>query len=279
VTTLARGQGRSHHINAVIEDVQAALRGETSGAKEIVLTGVHLGSWGKDFRTPLHLKDLIEAILKNTDTPRLRLSSLEPWDIDDRFFDLWENSRLCRHLHLPLQSGSAGTLRRMARKVSPASFRALVSSARASIPGLAITTDIITGFPGEDQREFSESLQFVKEMQFAGGHAFTYSARPGTAAALMPDQVPHSVRKERNAQIRAILAASSEEFRKRFIGQETEVLWENATAMGPETWLMNGLTDNNLRVHAQAPRHFWNRITTVRLSRVSPEGLEGKFMF
>jgi threonylcarbamoyladenosine tRNA methylthiotransferase MtaB len=279
VTTLARGQGRSRHIYAVIEDVQAALRGETSGAKEIVLTGVHLGSWGKDFRTPLHLKDLIEAILKNTDTPRLRLSSLEPWDIDDRFFDLWENSRLCRHLHLPLQSGSAGTLRRMARKGSPASFRKLASSARASIPGLAITTDIITGFPGEDQHEFSESLEFVDEMQFAGGHAFTYSARPGTAAALMPGQVPHHIRKERNAHIRAVLAASGDEFRKGFIGNEAAVLWENATAMGPETWSMNGLTDNNLRVYAQAPRHLWNQITTVRLTRVREEGLEGKIKY
>jgi threonylcarbamoyladenosine tRNA methylthiotransferase MtaB len=195
VTTLARGESKSRHLADVIADVQSALDG---GTKEIVLTGVHLGSWGQDFG--MHLRDLVQAILRETDVPRLRLSSLEPWDLDAEFFGLWVDPRLCRHLHLPLQSGCAATLKRMARKITPDSFRELVSAARAAMPDAAITTDIIAGFPGETEKEFHESLEFVAEMDFAGGHAFTYSPRPGTGAARMGGQVPPEIRKERNAR-------------------------------------------------------------------------------
>jgi threonylcarbamoyladenosine tRNA methylthiotransferase MtaB len=200
ITTLARGQGVSRPIPEVLKDIRAALLG---GTREVVLTGVHLGSWGADYagRNGL-LKDLIQAILDETDVPRLRLSSLEPWDLDEKFFDLWQDSRLCRHLHLPLQSGSAGVLRRMARKVTPRSFADLLRAARAAIPDVAITTDLIAGFPGESEAEFSETLEFVEKMKFSGGHIFTYSARTGTAAAKMPGQVPPQVRKNRNAILR-----------------------------------------------------------------------------
>jgi len=183
VTTLARGAGRSRSIREVLADIQAALQPGKSQAREIVLTGVHLGSWGQDFARPDRLKNLIQAILSETDVQRLRLSSLEPWDLDEAFFELWADPRLCRHLHLPLQSGSPATLRRMARKTTPVSYARLLETARRLIPQLAITTDIITGFPGESQSEFDESLAFVKAMRFAGGHVFTYSERPGTAAA------------------------------------------------------------------------------------------------
>ncbi|MDQ2693396.1 MAG: MiaB/RimO family radical SAM methylthiotransferase, partial [Chloroflexota bacterium] len=153
ITTVARGAGRSRSVAEVILDIQSALAG---GTKEVVLTGVHLGSWGYDFHA--HLRDLIKVILRETDVPRLRLSSLEPWDLDEDFFSLWENPRLMPHLHLPLQSGCEFTLRRMARKTTPASFRALVAAARRAIPDVAITTDIIAGFPGETEDEFGESL-------------------------------------------------------------------------------------------------------------------------
>src|SRR6185436_721567 len=146
ITTIARGEGRSRPIGDVILDIQSALGG---GAKEIVLTGVHLGSWGYDFNS--HLRELIQAILRETDIPRLRLSSLEPWDLSADFFSLWEDKRLMPHLHLPLQSGCESTLRRMARKTSPESFRELVSAARRVMPEVAITTDIIAGFPGETE--------------------------------------------------------------------------------------------------------------------------------
>src|SRR5512138_2883998 len=163
ITTVARGESRSRPLADVILDIRAALDG---GTNEIVLTGVHLGSWGYDFHS--HLQDLIKAILRETDTPRLRLSSLEPWDLDADFFSLWASSassgRLMPHLHLPLQSGCESTLRRMARKTTPQSFRELVSAARDVMPDVAITTDVIAGFPSETEDEFAESLAFVKEM-------------------------------------------------------------------------------------------------------------------
>jgi threonylcarbamoyladenosine tRNA methylthiotransferase MtaB len=275
LTTLARGAGRSRSTEEIIGDIHAAQRGE-EGALEVVLTGVHLGSWGHDFERPMHLKQLVEAILNETDAPRLRLSSLEPWDLNAEFFSLWQDERLCRHLHLPLQSGSGTTLRRMARKTTPDTFAELVQAAREAIPGIAITTDVITGFPGETDEEFEQSLAFVRQMQFAGGHAFTYSARPGTAAARMPDQVPVPRRKERNARMREAFAQGAQAYQSRFLGQVLPVLWESATGLGPEGWHLSGLTDNYLRVNALAPRRLWNQITPVRLTGIQGEALSGR---
>jgi len=283
ITTLARGSSRSRPIAQVLADIQAALRsphaeGDDYGAREVVITGVHLGSWGQDLSPRMHLRQLVEAILQDTGVQRLRLSSLEPWDLDENFFTLWQNPRLCRHLHLPLQSGSAATLRRMARKTTPASFRDLVAAARAAIPGVAVTTDVIVGFPGEDESEFAQSLAFLKEMDFAGGHVFTYSARPGTAAAGMPGQVPHAVRKGRNKQVRRVLGESALAYQREFLGEMLPVLWESATSLGPQGWQVSGLTGNYLRVRAHAPRHLWNRITPVRLESLDDEGMHGRIV-
>jgi threonylcarbamoyladenosine tRNA methylthiotransferase MtaB len=279
VTTLARGAGRSLPIPDILRDVRAAMNAEDgSAAREIVLTGVHLGSWGQDLSPSLRLKQLVQAILDETKAPRLRLSSLEPWDLDEDFFALWQEARLCRHLHLPLQSGSVATLRRMARKTTPQSFARLVEAARSAIPGVAITTDVIAGFPGESEAEFAETLDFVQAMHFAGGHVFTYSARQGTAAARMPHQVPYPLRKERNAQLRQVLAESARSYQSAFLGQVLPVLWESATALGPQGWDMSGLTDNYLRVSARLPRRLWNQITPVRLTGRDDETLYGKVL-
>jgi threonylcarbamoyladenosine tRNA methylthiotransferase MtaB len=275
ITTLARGAGRSRLIAEVLADVRLALAGPAQGAQEIVLTGVHLGSWGQDFPARLHLADLVRAVLQETDVPRLRLSSLEPWDLDEGFFQLWRDERLCRHLHLPLQSGCAATLRRMARKTTPDIFKRLVEAARLIIPDVAITTDLIAGFPGESEAEFAQTLAFVRQMNFADGHVFTYSERPGTAAARMPGVVPLEVRKQRNAALRQVLEESASTYQRRFIGRELGVLWESATALGPQGWRMSGLTDNYLRVFAHAPQSLWNHITPVRLAGVDQEGIHG----
>lgn len=280
VTTLARGLGRSRSIEAVLAEVHAATHPGSEGqAQEVVLTGVHLGSWGQDISPGLHLRQLIEAILQETDVPRLRLSSLEPWDVNTQFFELWENPRLCRHLHLPLQSGCATTLRRMARKCSPESFAALLSTARSTIPAIAITTDVIVGFPGESETEFTESLDFVRSAGFSGGHVFTYSARPGTAAASMPDQVPVQIRKERNARMREVLEESATAYQARFLGKTLEVLWESAASYGPQGWQMSGLSDNYLRINAHAPQQLWNQITPVHLTRHQPGIMHGTVQF
>jgi threonylcarbamoyladenosine tRNA methylthiotransferase MtaB len=270
ITTVARGEGRSRHIADVILDIQSALAGDT---KEIVLTGVHLGSWGYDFDS--HLSELIKAILRETDVPRLRLSSLEPWDLNVDFFSLWNDKRLMPHLHLPLQSGCESTLKRMARKTTPKSFRELVAAARVVMPDVAITTDIIAGFPGETEEEFAQTLEFVREIKFAGGHVFTYSARPGTGAARMKRQVKPELRKKRNHILTGLLEESAESYREKFVGQKMSVLWESTSEMGEYGWQMEGLTENYLRVQAFAPSPRWNELDKVRLQECSGDKLKG----
>ncbi len=284
VTVLARGGSRSRPLPEILAETLHY----TATAREIVLTGIHLGSWGQDWETPQHLRTLVQSLLDATEAvngsaagrrpPRLRLSSLEPWDLDDSFFALWQNPRLCRHLHLPLQSGCAATLRRMGRKTTPDSFARLVAAARAAIPDVAITTDLIVGFPGETEAEFAESLAFVRQMQFAEGHVFPYSARPGTAAARMKGQIAHPVRKERSAQMRALLTEAAHTYRAGFIGRQTSALWESIAATGPQGWELHGLTDNYLRVAVHAPQALWNQITPVRLTGLSEDGLFGELM-
>jgi threonylcarbamoyladenosine tRNA methylthiotransferase MtaB len=270
ITAIARGPSRSRSISEVVRDIESAIAG---GAKEIVLTGVHLGSWGKDLGSDL--RTLVQSVLRETAVPRLRLSSLEPWDLEGDFFSLWEDPRLCPHLHLPLQSGCAATLGRMARRTTPDGFSALVGAARASIPDVAITTDIIAGFPGETEAEFQESLAFVREMQFAGGHAFTYSPRPGTAAARRADQVPRSIRSERTRAYLACFAAAAQTYGQTFVGQRRAVLWETAAEWPAGGWELTGLTDNYIRVKAIAAEPRWNEIQETRLAYLTGEGIQG----
>ncbi len=284
ITTLARGEGRSLSIADVLAQIRQAIGPDNgqaidplleTSAREVVLTGVHLGSWGHDLSPRLKLADLVRAILEQTPIARLRLSSLEPWDLEPDFFSLWQDDRLCRHLHLPLQSGSAATLRRMARKTTPAGFVDLVRAARSLVPDVAVTTDLIAGFPGETEAEFAESLEFVQQMQFSGGHVFTYSSRPGTAAARFSGQVPMAVRKARSAQLRQTIEADSLAYQQGFIGHRLEVLWESAIALDADGWELSGLSDNYLRVKAHAPRSLWNQVTPVTITGLVEGGLEG----
>lgn len=273
ITSVARGKGRSRPLNDILVDTSNALLG---GTKEIVLTGVHLGSWGQDF--DLHLSDLIKTILNTTDVPRLRLSSLEPWDLDMEFFSLWQNPRLCRHLHLPLQSGCETTLERMNRKTTPGLYRNLLTNLRASFPHVAITTDIIAGFPGETEEEFDETINFIREMNFAGGHVFSYSARPGTTAAQMSGQIPLALRKIRNAALRAVLQESTQVYRKKFLGKILPVLWESTKHCEAGGWQLKGLTGNYLRVTAFSPEARWNKIDHVCLTALVEDGMEGEIV-
>lgn len=274
ITTIARGPGRSRPLAEVVAEVQAMAAG---GYQEIVLTGVHLGSYGHDLGERDGLKRLVAALLAETDIPRLRLSSLEPWDLDERFFALWANPRLCPHLHLPLQSGCDRTLRRMARRTTCASFRRLVEAARAAIPDLALTTDLIAGFPGESDDDFRASYEYVASIGFAGLHVFPYSARPGTAAARMRHQVPHQVKE---ARCRALLALGREmgrAFRQRYVGRTLPVLWESATGADERGWRWSGLTPNYLRVEVTSRELLRNRVTPVRLTALREDNvLEGE---
>jgi threonylcarbamoyladenosine tRNA methylthiotransferase MtaB len=271
ITTVARGPGQSRRLGDVVSEIQALA---AAGYQEAVLTGVHLGSYGHDLNNPHGLRDLVAAILQHTDMPRLRLSSLEPWDIDGDFFELWQNPRLLPHLHLPLQSGSDRILRLMARRTRRDNFRGLVAAARAQIPGLNLSTDLIAGFPGETEADFQDTLDFVQEIAFARLHVFTYSARPGTAAARMGDQVPKAVRKERTRALIALGERLSLAFHGEHEGKRARALWEMPVGANGQGMRWQGYTDNYIRVTAYGPTDLFNRVTAVRLHTARPDGME-----
>lgn len=262
VTTIARGAGRSRPIADIVREVAYL---SDSGYQEAVLTGVHLGSYGHDLGQRDGLARLVIALLQETDLPRLRLSSLEPWDLSPGFFTLWDDARLCRHLHLPLQSGCDATLRRMRRHTSQAQFRTLVDSARAAIVDLRITSDIIVGFPGETETEFVESERFIKEMNFGGLHVFRYSQRPGTAASRMKNHVRNAVKKARSARLLAHSSGQEQRFAQQICGGAASVLWEKVTGAAPAGFINTGYTDNYVRVQAIHPRDLTNVITETKL--------------
>jgi threonylcarbamoyladenosine tRNA methylthiotransferase MtaB len=273
IVTVARGESRSRPLGELVSEVQALV---DQGVQEAVLTGVHLGSYGRDLEGDrrTHLKALVAALLRETDIPRLRLSSLEPWELSEGFFDLWAQwpGRLCPHLHLPLQAGTDYLLRRMARRCTTASFRQLVEEARAAIPDLLVTTDLIAGFPGESEAEFAQGLAFVEAMRFADAHIFPFSARAGTAAASFPDAVPTALKKERVHRLHEVVERTGHAERSRFLGTVRPVLWEGEgqplTDQPGRLW--SGFTDNYLRVMAVAAPELelHGQITPVRLDEI-----------
>lgn len=262
VTTIARGAGRSRLQAEIVNEIRYL---HSSGYQEAVLTGVHLGSYGHDQGNPVGLVKLVRAILSETDIPRVRLSSLEPWDLAPDFFELWENPRVCRHLHLPLQSGCDATLKRMLRRTNQAAFSGLVNAARERIPGVSITTDVIVGFPGETDEEFAISAAFIEAMDFAGLHVFRYSKRPGTAAARMRNHIDEAVKKTRSAHLHALSDAQEARFAQRFSGQTLAVLWEHVAGATPDGFINVGYTDNYLRVRCIHPRALTNHVIEARL--------------
>jgi len=281
IVTVARGESRSRTTADIVAEIQNLV---TQGYQEAVLTGVHLGSHGRDLPAgqKTDLKELTAAILQETDLPRLRLSSLEPWELAPGFFDLWQAwpERLCPHLHLPLQAGTDRQLRQMARRCTQASFRQLVDEARAGIPDVILTTDLIVGFPGESEEDFQEGMGFVEEMAFTHAHIFPFSPRVGTAAASFSGTVPKPVKKERSRQLHALIERTGAVERARFVGTTRPVLWEGVgQPLTDEPGLLwSGLTDNYLRVMAIAPadRALDNQITRTKLVSLEGETLFGE---
>lgn len=281
IVTALRGDSRSRSLADVVAEVQGLA---DAGYREAVLTGVHLGAFGRDLpgEQRTDLKELTAAILTDTDIPRLRLSSLEPWELADGFFELWQEwpGRLCPHLHLPLQAGTDAQLRRMARRCTVDSFRQLVTDARSAIPDLILTSDLIVGFPGETDTDFVEGLAFVEEMRFAHAHIFPFSARAGTAAARFGGTVPKAEKKERSRRLHAVVEQTGRAERLRFVGSVRPVLWEGSgqpVTDQPDVRLWSGLTDNYLRVlaHAPAGQNLSNCITPTRLDELHGDTLFG----
>jgi len=274
VITIARGAGRSVPADVIIEELNELQR---LGYREVVLSGVHLGSYGHDCGDQRGLQHLVERALTETTVERLRLSSLEPWDLDAGFFDVFSDPRLLPHLHLPLQSGCDETLKRMARRTSRKKFSALVRNVRRAVPGLAISSDIIVGFPGETDEEFEKSIALVEELAFSRLHIFRYSRREGTPAEKMPAQVPGPVARERSRRMHALAADLEHAFNAGLVGHTADVLWEAAEDHG-NVLRWSGLTPNYVRVTAPtAPDlDLLNVVTPTEIVAVVPGGVVGR---
>ena len=268
IVTLARGEERSRTIPEVVDEIN---RAAAAGVREAVLAGVHLGGWGSDLG--LGLDDLIGAVLAETDMPRLRLGSLEPWELPDGLWDLFANPRLMPHLHLPLQSGADSVLRRMARRCRTQEFADLAREARARVPDIHLTTDIIAGFPGETDAEWRQTLDFVAATGFGQVHIFAYSPRPGTKAASLPDQVPAEVKKARSRELHALARRLKAETFARYLGHQTSILLEGRQGRDPDGDRY-GYTPHYLPVRlAPSPgQDLTNQLLRVELTAIHPDG-------
>ncbi|MEM7392694.1 MAG: MiaB/RimO family radical SAM methylthiotransferase, partial [Verrucomicrobiota bacterium] len=267
LTTVARGASHSRSPDEIVREVQDLA---DKGCREVVLTGVHAGSYGV---RDLDLGALLERILNETPIPRLRLSSLEPWNFKFSWIELWQRfaERLCPHLHMSLQSGSDSMLQRMRRPYDSAAYAEKINQLQSTIPNMAITTDIIVGFPGETPAEHNESVTFVRSMAFSGAHVFTFSPRPGTDAATLPDQLPAGMKKERYREMKDVTAATAATYRDAMIGRNLSVLWEELS--GEDT--VTGLSENYLRVEGPRRDAALNTISSVDIESVDGDILRG----
>lgn len=249
-----RGRERAVPIPAIVREAQAR---EAAGTLEVVLTGTQPGAYGRDRQDGTNAAALIEALLTQTTLPRIRYSSIQPQDISPAFLAHWQDSRMCRHFHLALQSGSDVVLQRMRRRYRVGEFLRAVALIRAAVPGAAITTDVIAGFPGEREQDFAESVRVCEEAAFADLHVFPYSARPSTTAALFPDDVPSAAKAERVQRLIALASASAERYRGTLVGSVQSVLVESRRpasdggANGAVVW--RGLTDTYVPVQVIGP--------------------------
>ena len=271
VVTIARGEERSRTVEEVIAEVRAL---EAGGCREVVLCGVHLGGYGSDLG--LDLATLVDRLLRATSVPRVRLSSLEPWDLPDDFGQLWRDRRLLPHLHLPLQSGADRVLRRMARRCLTASYAALVDRLRRDIPDLHLTTDLIVGFPGESEADFADTLAFAARIGFAHVHVFPFSPRAGTRAAALSGRLRGDEIRARSAELHRLAARMKAEHLARAVGQTRVVLWESAEELAGSRRFA-GYTDTYLRVETEVAMgiDLENRIEPVRLAAVDGDRLIG----
>lgn len=276
IVTVARGEEVSRPIPVVIDEINAL---HNQGIHEVILTGVHLGGYGSDLGN--NLSELIKAILADTTIPRLRLGSLEPWELPADFFQLFDNPRLMPHLHLPLQSGSDTVLRRMARRCKTDEFAAIVNQLRTQIPHFNVTTDIIVGFPAESEQEWQDSFDTVQRIGFGHIHIFTYSRREGTKAATLPDQLTNDIKKQRSQQLHELADTLKQQFYADNIGNEFPVLWEGySEPLADGKHRVFGYTPNYLRVSCvlDAAISVENQTINTRLTAVADGVIIGELV-
>ncbi len=263
-----RGPLRSRALFSVRREAEKLV---AAGFREIVLTGIHLGAYGRDLTGTVTLADAARTVLEIDGLQRLRLGSLESVELTPALFTLLrDDRRFARHLHLPLQAGSDAVLREMHRFYDTAGYERLLTRIREEVPGIAISTDIIVGFPGETEAMFQESLAFVRRQEFARVHVFPYSRRPATPAAVRSDQVPHPVRRERVKMMQALADEMAADYHGKFIGTIVPVLFETQ-----HEGVADGLTDTYIRVYTKGPVKV-GEITAMRLLRLYQDGLWGE---
>ena len=263
-----RVRGRERAI-PIDEIVAAARERVDEGVQEIVLTGTQPGAYGRDRSDGSTAAKLIDALLSRTDAARIRYSSIQPQDITPELLACWDDSRVCRHVHLALQSGSDDVLSRMRRRYTAAQFREAVAAFRSAAPGVSITTDIIAGFPGETESDHAATLALMRELEFTDVHVFPYSSRPGTTAALLTDDVPPEVKRARSAELRELGAIHRRRALETEVGSLQSVLFETRHS---------GLTDTYLPCRVETGRDLTNLLHSVRVTSVDDAGLVGELV-
>ncbi len=262
----ARGPERSRTPDQVEDEAKALL---AQGYREIVLTGIHLGSYGRDLQPATDLSMLLRQLLPLQGLHRLRLSSIEPNEITPELLQLMQqHANFCRHLHIPLQSGTDHVLRAMNRRYTTEGYRRVVELARTHVPGLAITTDVIVGFPGETEDQFQDTCQFVQEIGFSRLHVFRYSRRPGTPAADFAAQVPTAEKDRRSKALIAIGKQLASQYAERLVGESVQVLWEHE-----QDGFWKGHTDTYVQVSAASLLPLANRLSEAKVRRLLADGV------
>lgn len=263
-----RGPLRSRSLASVRQEAGKLL---SAGFQEIVLTGIHLGAYGRDLKSGVTLVDAARTVLDFDELRRLRLGSLESVELSPALFALLKSDRrFARHLHLPLQAGADPILRAMNRPYDTEAFSRLLDKVREAAPGIAVSTDVIVGFPGETEELFQKSLSFVQRQGFARVHVFPYSRRPGTPAAARPNQVPGAVKKERARLMQAVADEIAAAYHASFLGETVPVLFETK-----KNGIADGLTDTYIRVYTDAPAPL-GEIVPVKLRRLYRDGVWGE---
>ena len=270
IIPFVRGRSRSLKMDEVIANVDRLV---ANGYREIVLSGINLGRWGRDFgsETRDRFPNLLRSILDRTEIAKLRISSVEPIDWSDDLIALVASSpRICRHAHVPLQSGSDRILRKMHRKYRPWHYEDRIAKIHATMPTAAIGADVMVGFPGETNEDFERTRAFIERLPFTYLHVFTYSSRPGTPSAEMPEQVPVHVARERNHILRELAATKKFQFQKQFVGNVLEAI----TLTNSSNRRTEALTDNYQKLWIEGT-HAPNQIVVARIIGIEGDALVG----
>ena len=263
-----RGRVRSRKLESIRAE---SLQLKAAGYKEIVLTGIHIGAYGRDLSEKISLVDAIKTVLDAANPLRLRLGSLESAEMTDELIDLLKNDgRICNHVHLPLQSGSDEILRAMRRPYTTKNFAQLTARLAKEIPEISIGTDLIVGFPNETPENFSETLEFIRAQPFSKIHVFPYSARAGTLAATLPNQISPQIKKARAAQALEVSQAKQKIFSERLIGKTVEIIAETST-----DGIVDGLTKNYVRVYVPDKNIQLGEVVKVNVEKLFKDGVIG----